>query len=297
MGYYFHGIRFKNIDWFCDKCGALLNKQAGFTDIYDAWRCRKCGYYNDITDDNIVGHSNSYYDEDEDDDEDENDDAEYEDDDENENDDDDDNNGGYPVNINIGCFPSMTKIVLFLIVLGFLGYLYFKHTNTISIQNSPNDIIGKNYEEVEKIFQDYGFKSIWCEPIYDLEYSERNMEKTVKSVEIDEKNIFEKDATFLLYSKVIIKYHTLKKIPVTISSKTAEDYDNYLDLYQLFQNAGFVNIEVQPDYDLITGWIDSRFSVEQVIINGRDEFDANDYFRPDDKVIIIYHAFKRDRPD
>ncbi|MBR2811796.1 MAG: hypothetical protein IKD69_10480 [Solobacterium sp.] len=41
--------RFPGIEWFCDGCGAHLNEQAGFDDHLPAWQCRRCGYINPIS--------------------------------------------------------------------------------------------------------------------------------------------------------------------------------------------------------------------------------------------------------
>ncbi len=50
--------RFPGIDWYCDHCGALLNSQKGFDDHKYVWKCKKCGYKNSISWDNIrVGDS------------------------------------------------------------------------------------------------------------------------------------------------------------------------------------------------------------------------------------------------
>ena len=41
--------------WFCDECNAYLNNQEGFDRKQDKHICRKCGYENDTTFDNIKG--------------------------------------------------------------------------------------------------------------------------------------------------------------------------------------------------------------------------------------------------
>ncbi len=40
-------------DWFCDNCGAYMNWQIGFTRDYGVWTCSKCGYENDVSDNNL----------------------------------------------------------------------------------------------------------------------------------------------------------------------------------------------------------------------------------------------------
>ena len=41
-------------DWYCDNCDAHLNNQAGFTTDNGTWTCTKCGYDNDVSEDNIL---------------------------------------------------------------------------------------------------------------------------------------------------------------------------------------------------------------------------------------------------
>ncbi len=45
--------RFPGVSWYCDYCGASLNSQKGFNDHKYIWKCRKCGYKNSISWDNI----------------------------------------------------------------------------------------------------------------------------------------------------------------------------------------------------------------------------------------------------
>lgn len=40
--------------WFCDGCGTHLNVQKGFNRHKDRWMCTECGFYNNITKENIV---------------------------------------------------------------------------------------------------------------------------------------------------------------------------------------------------------------------------------------------------
>ena len=42
------------IDWYCDNCDVHLNKQNGITEESGIWECKKCGYINDLTAENIL---------------------------------------------------------------------------------------------------------------------------------------------------------------------------------------------------------------------------------------------------
>ena len=46
-------IKIKNILWICDNCGDYMNNQEDFTDWDGVWKCKKCGYLNDVTENNI----------------------------------------------------------------------------------------------------------------------------------------------------------------------------------------------------------------------------------------------------
>lgn len=46
-------IKNKNVLWICDNCGDYMNNQEGFTDWDGIWKCKKCGYLNDVTENNI----------------------------------------------------------------------------------------------------------------------------------------------------------------------------------------------------------------------------------------------------
>ncbi len=40
--------------WFCDECETYLNIQSGFNTNTGEWKCKKCGYLNDVTDENVI---------------------------------------------------------------------------------------------------------------------------------------------------------------------------------------------------------------------------------------------------
>ena len=45
---------YDDIDWYCDSCNAYLNNQSGFSSNCGSWECKKCGYINDIKEENII---------------------------------------------------------------------------------------------------------------------------------------------------------------------------------------------------------------------------------------------------
>lgn len=50
----YDGDTFEGVAWYCDDCGALLNKQFGFSDRYGTWTCTECGHTNGINKDEII---------------------------------------------------------------------------------------------------------------------------------------------------------------------------------------------------------------------------------------------------
>jgi len=46
--------KYSYVEWICDGCGRNLNSQRGFSTKSGRWVCKKCGYVNNVTDDNII---------------------------------------------------------------------------------------------------------------------------------------------------------------------------------------------------------------------------------------------------
>ena len=44
----------EGILWFCDDCETLMNIQPGFNTDTRKWRCRECGFVNDVTEENLL---------------------------------------------------------------------------------------------------------------------------------------------------------------------------------------------------------------------------------------------------
>ncbi|MBU8769569.1 hypothetical protein [Cytobacillus oceanisediminis] len=70
---------------------------------------------------------------------------------------------------------------------------------------------------------------------------------------------------------------------------------NYLDVVKSFEDAGYTNITVNVDYDIITGWITDEGEVELVTVDGEKKFNSYDEFRLDAEVIITYHDLRKNK--
>lgn len=79
------------------------------------------------------------------------------------------------------------------------------------------------------------------------------------------------------------------KLPFSASDLKGENYEQVVaDL----ENAGFSDITVTKQEDLITGFLTKEGSVEKVSINGDSDYDKGDIFPEKAKVIVIYHTFE-----
>lgn len=57
LGKFLNGVLGGNsdeVDWYCDRCEAHLNRQAGFNTSTGSWTCEICGEVNDVTASNII---------------------------------------------------------------------------------------------------------------------------------------------------------------------------------------------------------------------------------------------------
>ena len=98
-----------------------------------------------------------------------------------------------------------------------------------------------------------------------------------------------------VYSSFEMPLHT-EKIQVTVSSKDLKGI-NYVYVVKMFQDAGFTDIELIEDADLIFGLLKQEGEVGEVSINGKLSFEKNEYFPKDAKIKIAYHTFQETEED
>ncbi|MBE5972763.1 MAG: MBL fold metallo-hydrolase [Lachnoclostridium sp.] len=68
----------------------------------------------------------------------------------------------------------------------------------------------------------------------------------------------------------------------------------YEEVTAQFEAAGFTDIEYEIIDDLITGWLTKDGEVEEVTLDGNEDFDTDDLFDETSSVIISYHTFPQD---
>lgn len=71
--------------------------------------------------------------------------------------------------------------------------------------------------------------------------------------------------------------------------------ENYKQVVQQLKDVGFEDVDAEPIYDLVTGWLTKDGEVEKVSIAGDTEFEEGDYFKEDDHVIVMYHTYKKNK--
>ena len=185
-------------------------------------------------------------------------------------------------------------LILITLVAGciFAQYKYSEYQKIKVVGVSSTDIIGKDRKYVSRMLQNAGFTDIHETALNDLGIVDIEKENSVSSVTIQGEKSFLPNSKYPYDAQIEIIYHTVKNIPVPVSSKDAKKL-NYKDLEKKYADAGFVNVTTQADYDLITGWITKDGEVESISVNGKTDFEENAYYRPDAEVIIVYHTFKK----
>ena len=190
----------------------------------------------------------------------------------------------------------VTPILLIILFGAWFGYYkYSEFQKSIPVGISSAELIENEYSYVEETLKSLGFTNIETNPVYDLEYSSIDREGIVTKVTIKGNSSFDSSSKYPYDTRIIITYHLLRELSVPMSPKAARKLD-YLDVQTQFQDAGFVNVRTEPEYDLVTGWIKKDGSIEAITVDGNPDFSESDTYRPDVEIIIIYHTYKNNKP-
>ena len=71
---------------------------------------------------------------------------------------------------------------------------------------------------------------------------------------------------------------------------------NYQDVMGKFEEAGFENITLEVEYDIITGWITDDGEVKSETVNDDGKFASGKEYRADAEVVITYHTYRSNKP-
>lgn len=270
----------------CPSCDAPLDIQWCFDENNDDWQCTECGahLHHDYSDDEYEEVAS---DDDDDADNDENDEES------------DSNRSAY----SYSSYSLQKKVtwkirifgVLALIIAILVGGAYYEIKMLTPVGSASSELIGKEREAVIAILKDAGFTNISTNEIADLPLNKISEENMVVSIKIGLFEEFSADSKIPSNFPVVVTYHTLEKYTLPLSSKDAKGA-NYQDVLKSFIDAGFENITLEVEYDIITGWLTDDGEVESVTVNGDNKFSVGNEYRADAEVIITYHTYRKNKP-
>lgn len=168
---------------------------------------------------------------------------------------------------------------------------FFTSRKKVPIGYSTQQLIGKNYREVETRLYNQAFKNIQLKSQKDIYVNSSFEDGEVESVLINGTAVFSSQKMYPYDSEIIITYHEKREIMLSFAHGNIRRM-NYNDVQKKFTDLGFVNISIQPIKDLITGWIKKDGSVESVGINGNTNYRKGAVFKFDVSIVIEYHTFK-----
>ena len=159
----------------------------------------------------------------------------------------------------------------------------------VKIGKSSDSFIDMDKDEAIDYLQGRGFTNLTIEADADYLYGADYELNTVSNITIDDDSSFSSSTSFSTDMQVIIHYHSA-------AITTVDDYnsyinENYNDVILRLHNAGFSNIELDTDPDLIIALLHSDGDVESISINGETGFSEGDEYPSDSIIRIIYHTF------
>jgi hypothetical protein len=187
-------------------------------------------------------------------------------------------------------------IILIFVTLTFGPLILYEYQKRIPIGYDEEALLGLDYREVVQKLEKEGFTYIVTEEIPNLTLAEEFKSNLVTDVKLEENIIFDKGTKYAYDKQITVVYHSLSLCKPPLTSKDAKG-TNYNDVVNNFNNSGFVNIKTNVLYDIITGWVTDDGEVKSITINGEEDFNTFDQFRPDAEVIITYHTYTKNNPD
>ena len=186
--------------------------------------------------------------------------------------------------------------ILTSIVLMFGSYAYYEYQKLIPVGYEEDDLVGLEYNKVVEMLENSGFTYVTTEEISDLSLDAESSANLVTDIRLDEKPTFDEDTKYAYDKHIVVIYHSLELLNAPVTSKEAKG-TNYTDVMDKFKDAGFVNMKTKVIYDIITGWVTDDGQVKSITINGDEDFDTYDEYRPDAEVVITYHTYKKNDPN
>ena len=160
---------------------------------------------------------------------------------------------------------------------------------------SSKEVIGIDYHEAVRLFESNGFIEVKSEAVDDLDIQSAGSQDTVISVTIKGNTAFDKTDIYPENVKITVAYHNLgdEEAKIQVGTGSEDMVDRQCDEVEgWIKDAGFINIERKPIYDLTIGLLTKEGAVESVSIAGNTQFYSSEKFRYDSPVQITYHLKK-----
>lgn len=163
---------------------------------------------------------------------------------------------------------------------------------------SSEEAVDMNYYDFRDLLEEAGFDSdiieIDTKPLQDIkEKKDKEKEEKIESVTIDGSDTFEKGDKVTPDSKIVIKYHSVKKerIPNEIDQKRAQKDGlsgyNYEDVVTQFETEGFTDVNTRAEVDATK----KENTVKEISIQGKNIKDeVTSYYPVYAKVVITYYT-------
>lgn len=188
-------------------------------------------------------------------------------------------------------------ITIFVIIVFMLAiWVYHEYKLLTPMGCSSASLEGLKYSDAVQKLKESGFIHVRTKEISDLTLSREDEENLVSEVRLIHTDTFNESTVYPSNFWVTVVYHTVELYAPPITSKDAKGM-NYQDVLEEFENAGFVNVSTEVEYDIITGWLSDDGEVKSVTINGEKKYDYYDEFRLDAEVVITYHTLRSNKPD
>ena|GEM_PF-3661883 len=294
--------------FYCPNCGAYLNKQDGYDSDEEVWVCNVCHYINNTENnaDNVeYGEDNFNSNFNGDNGRDDYDNTDF-----NDNFGSDDYDNTYTQYYN-SPYENLrdkenqrekkfkneshrfriryTVFFTLIIIFSMIAYAISPDDTRIAVGFSSKDCVGKDYKEVRKMFENAGFENIELIPVENLDYEESDQKGKVEKVKVGLARRFDKDDKYPESRTVKITYKSMKVIKTPVSSWEAKNL-KYEALIKKMKRAGFKNIEIKVEYDVVVGLLADDGDVKSMKIGEEGKYSTGDEFAVDSKIVITYHG-------
>lgn len=112
---------------------------------------------------------------------------------------------------------------------------------------SSSSLEGLKYSD--GVLKESGFVHVRTKEVSDLTLSREDEENLVSEIRLIRINTFDKSTVYPSNFWITVVYHTVELYAPPITSKDAKRM-HYQDVIEEFENAGFVNVSTEVEYDI-----------------------------------------------